>query len=135
MSYLLDTVVLSEMRKSQPSPKVLAWLKRQKVEELFISVVSIGEIERGITMARKKNPAFSDELALWLQQLLTLHTDRVLPITSNIARTWGKLSAQLGHDGADILIAATAIHHKLTVVTRNVKHFEPAGVTIVNPFA
>jgi toxin FitB len=134
MSYLLDTVVLSEMRKSKPSPKVLAWLKRQKFDDLFISVVSVGEIERGIVMAQKTNPVFSDELTLWLQQLLTLHADRVLPITSNIARIWGKLSAQLGHEGADILIAATAINHKLTVVTRNVKHFEPAIVHIVNPF-
>ena len=134
MSFLLDTVVLSELRKAKPSRKVVRWIKAQKTESLFISVVSIGEIERGIERARKSDAVFAAELEHWLETLLSLYADRLLPVTANAARLWGKLSARLGHDGADVLIAATALSHGATVVTRNVKHFAPTGVQVLNPF-
>jgi toxin FitB len=134
MGFLLDTVVLSELRKAKPSRSVVRWVKTQDVDRLFISVVSIGEIERGIEKARKSDPAFAAELALWLEGLLTVYAEQLLPVSAKSARLWGKLSAKLGHEGADLLIAATAITHGLTVVTRNVKHFEPTGVSVINPF-
>lgn len=134
MSFLLDTVLLSELRKAKPSRHVARWIQAQKPETLFISVVSIGEIERGIERARKSDAAFAGELELWLEALLRLYDDQVLPVSANAARLWGRLSAKLGHDGVDLLIAATALMHGLTVATRNVKHFAPAGVAVINPF-
>lgn len=134
MSFLLDTVVLSELRRAKPSRKVVQWIKAQKAESLFISVVSIGEIERGIERARKADAVFATELEQWLEALLSLYADRVLPVSANAARLWGRLSAKLGHDGADLLIAATALSHGATVVTRNVKHFAPTVARVFNPF-
>jgi len=130
---LLDTVVLSELRKTRPSPLVVAWLRGCAAEDLFISAISIGEIERGICKVTDR--AFAEALTRWLEDLLRLYADRVLPITASIARRWGQLSARLGHDGADLLIAATALSHGLTVATRNVRHFVPAGVQVIDPFA
>jgi toxin FitB len=134
VSILLDTVVLSELRKSKPAASVLRWVRAQKADDLFISVVSIGEIERGIEMARKSDAAFAEQLGQWLETLLTVYGDHVLPVSAVVARRWGNLSAKLGHDGADTLIAATALTHGLTVATRNVRHFSPTGVAVVNPF-
>ena len=134
MSFLLDTVVLSELRKTKPSRKVALWLKAQKRESLFISVVSIGEIERGIDNVRKTDAAFAADLEQWLEALMRLYGDHVIPVNANAARLWGRLSAKLGHDGVDLLIAATALTGGLTVVTRIVKHFAPAGVRVFNPF-
>ena len=134
VSYLLDTVVLSELRKSKPAPAVLRWVRAQQPQQLFISVVSVGEIERGIEKARKSEPAFASELGQWLETLLAVYGEHILPVSTPIARRWGSLSAKLGNDGADILIAATALTHGLTVATRNVKHFLPTGVSVLNPF-
>ena len=134
MSFLLDTMVLSELRKARPSRKVVQWIKAQKAESLFISVVSVGEIEGGIEMARKSDALFAAALEQWLETLLSLYADRVLPVSASAARLWGRLSARMGHDGADLLIAATALSHGATVVTRNVKHFAPTGVRVFNPF-
>lgn len=131
---LLDTVVISELRKKQPSTQVVNWLAGFRDSELFLSVVSLGEIERGIENKRRDDPAFAASLARWLEDLLCFYGDRVLPVTPAIARRWGSLSAQIGNDGADLLIAATALVHGLQVATRNVRHFAPLGVSIINPF-
>jgi len=131
---LLDTVVLSELRKSQPSAAVVQWLSNQRDSELFISVVSLGEIERGIEKKRATEPAFAAVLGRWLDDLVNLYGDRILPVTAPIARRWGNLSAKIGNDSADLLIAATAITHGLQVATRNVRHFAPTGVEAINPF-
>ena len=132
--FLLDTVVLSELRKSQASPKVLAWLGQQTEAQLFVSVVSLGEIERGAEKQRALNPDFATALFRWLEVLQNNFADRILPVTPAIARKWGALSAQLNHDGVDLLIAATAITHDLAVATRNAKHFTLTGVKVVNPW-
>lgn len=134
MSFLLDTVVLSELRKARPSAKVVHWIKAQKAQTLFVSVVSLGEIERGIDSQCKTDAVFAAELELWLETLIRLYDDQVLPVSSDVARLWGRLSSKLGNDSLDLLIAATALTHGLTVVTRNVKHFVPTGVAVVNPF-
>lgn len=131
---LLDTVVLSELRKRDTSPQVIRWLTGYQDSDLFLSVVSIGEIERGIEKKRTTDPAFAALLTRWIEDLLRLYGDRILPVTSAIARRWGNLSAQLGNDGADLLIAATALTHGLKIATRNVRHFAPTGVDVINPF-
>jgi predicted nucleic acid-binding protein len=102
-------------------------------QDLFISMVSIGEIERGI--CKVADTVFARALERWLEDLLRLYGDRILPVTATIVRRWGQLSARLGHDGADLLIAATALLHGLTVATRNVRLFVPAGVPVTDPFA
>ena len=91
----------------------------------FVSVVTIGEIERGIARQRATDPDFAAALATWLDRVLALYGERVLPLDLQIARRWGQLSAALGNDSADLMISATALEHGLTVVTRNVSDFSP----------
>ena len=134
MSYLIDTVVLSELRKKNRSERVVNWFRSTRSVDIFLSVVTIGEIERGIKQQQRNNVEFSQELAKWLDGILLHYTDRILPVSINIARRWGALSAEIGNSGADILIAATALEHGLSVVTRNQRHFTPTGVPVVNPF-
>ncbi len=132
--FLIDTMVLSELRLRQRDPGVVAWIGRQRPEHCFLSVVSIGEIERGIACKRTTDAGFAQRLAGWLDQLLRLYGDRLLPVDVGVARRWGELSAGIGQDGADLLIAATALERGLTVVTRNLRHFTPTGVQTVNPW-
>ena len=132
--YLIDTVVLSELRRRQRDAGVVAWMAQQHQEDCYLSVVSLGEIERGIAGKRASDPRFAEDLAAWLDQLLRLHGQRLLPVDLAIARRWGRLSAALGHDSADLLIAATALERGLTVVTRNLRHFTPTGVATLNPW-
>ena len=133
--FLLDTDVLSALRRRERNPETVRWVESQRTSDLYISVVTVGEIERGITRQRQRDPSFAQELARWLDRVLTWYSDRVLPVDTATARRWGQLSATLGHDGADLLIAATALEHGLTVVTRNVRHFEPTGVPVLSPLA
>ena len=110
--YLIDTMLLSELRRRERDPAVVAWIARQ----------------------RSTDPAFAEELAAWLNRLLRLHHERLLARDLPAACRWGQLSAALGHDSADLLIAATALEHGLTVVTRNLRHFTPTGVASFNPW-
>jgi predicted nucleic acid-binding protein len=132
--FLIDTVTLSELRKRKRDPMVVKWFERQRTTDLFLSVISIGEIERGITRQRTTDPAFAGALAEWLDRVLTLYGERILPFDLRASRRWGALSAALGNDSADLMIAATALEHGLTVVTRNVSDFEPSGVAVLDPF-
>jgi predicted nucleic acid-binding protein len=132
--YLIDTVVLSELRKSQRDAGLVAWFERQRTADLFVSVISIGEIDRGIARQRATNQSFAAALAAWLDKVLALYGERILTFDLQTARRWGLLSAALGNDSADLMIAATALEHGLTVVTRNVTDFEPAGVPVLDPF-
>lgn len=132
--YLIDTVVLSELRKRKRDSRVVAWFRQQRSTELFVSVISIGEIERGIARQHPTNPGFAAALAAWLDRVLALYGERILPFDPKTARRWGQLSAPLGNDSADLMIAATAFEHGLTVVTRNVSDFEATGVPVLNPF-
>ena len=129
---LLDTMVLSEFRKARPHPKATAWLRLQTAGNVYLSVISLGEIERGINRATDRD--FAAELSLWLEDTLRFYADRVLPVTPDISRRWGRLSAELNHDGVDLLIAATAASHRLTVATRNIRHFKPTGVSLIDPY-
>ena len=132
--FLIDTVVLSELRKRKRSPSLLNWIADQRSADLYISVVTVGEIERGIAQQQRKNPEFAELLLVWLDKVLMLYDERILPIDLPTCRRWGQLSAAIGHDSVDLLIAATALEHGLTVVTRNVRHFGPTGASVFNPF-
>ena len=132
---LLDTNVVSAVRRPDRHPQVAQWLSVQQPQSLFLSVVTIGEIRRGITQQERHDAPFARDLTGWLNRLLTLFGDRVLVFDVRVAQRWGRLSAELGHDGVDLIIAATALHHGLTVVTRNVRHFEPTGVKTFDPFS
>jgi toxin FitB len=131
--FLIDTVTLSELRRRQRDPVLVAWFDRQRTTDLFLSVISIGEIECGIARQRTTDPGFSDTLAAWIDRVLAFYGERVLPFELRTARRWGTLSAALGNDSADLMIAATALEHGLTVVTRNVTDFEPTGVAVLDP--
>ncbi len=131
--FLIDTDVLSALNKRRRHSNFEAWIARQRTNDLFISVVSIGEIERGIALQRDKNPDFASALAGWLDAIRRIHSDRVLPSDLPSARRWGQLSAALGHQGADLQIVATALERGLTVVTRNLSDFAPKGVTVLDP--
>jgi toxin FitB len=133
--FLIDTVTLSELRRRRRDPMVVAWFERQRTTDLFVSVISIGEIERGIARLRAIDPGFADALAVWLDRVLTLYGERLVPFDLPAARRWGALSATLGNDSADLMIAATALENGLTVVTRNISDFEPTGVAVLDPFS
>jgi predicted nucleic acid-binding protein len=132
--FLLDTDVLSALTKRRRELNVETWLAARRDEELYVSVVSIGEIERGIALRRGQEPEFAVRLDTWLARLLAIHGERVLPFDLAAARRWGALSAATGHGGADLQIAATALTRGLMVATRNGAHFAPTGVAVVNPF-
>jgi predicted nucleic acid-binding protein len=97
-------------------------------------VISIGEIARGIRQQEKLNPEFATDLRDWLNRTETLFQDRILSFTSRDARIWGALSSDIGHSGADLMIAASALSHHATLVTRNTSDFAPTGVDLLNPF-
>jgi toxin FitB len=132
--YLLDTMVLSELRRWRPDPSLVEWLEHVRPTDVYLSVVTIGEVEKGIAKQQRRDPAFAERLAAWLDGVLRYYAARILAIDVNVARRWGRLADAHGHAGADLLIAATAIEHGLAVVTRNVRHFERTGVLLINPF-
>ena len=132
--FLLDTVVLSELRKKSRDANLERWIAGRHTADLYLSAVTIGEIERGIALQEKKDPAFARTLASWVDRVLSLYADRILAADTNVCRRWGRLSASLGHAGADLMIAATAQEHGLTVATRNIRHNHPTGVAVVDPF-
>jgi predicted nucleic acid-binding protein len=132
--YLLDTDVLSELRKRKRDSHVTSWIESVAPSDLFLSTVTVFEIELGIEQRRRDDRAFAKDLAVWLDGTLRLYGERVLPLTVNIARRWGRLSVQIGHKNLDLAIAATALEHGLTVVSRNIAHYEPTSVATVNPF-
>ncbi len=132
--YLLDTNVLSAVRRPDRAPQVAAWLRRAPEQELFLSVITLGEIERGIWQQQSQNPRFAADLRRWLDRTLTLFGDRILPFGAEEARIWGRLTVEIGHAGADLMIAATALARGAVVVTGNVEDFRPTGVRVENPF-
>jgi len=133
--FLIDTDVLSALRRRERYPQIARWMSRQREGDLYLSVVSIGEIERGIIRQERSNPKFARTLGLWLDSVIKLYGEKILGVNLAVARRWGQLSARIGHDSADLLVAATALEHGLSVVTRNVRHFRPTGVRVINPSA
>ena len=131
--FLLDTDVLSALRRRDRHPEAAQWLASQQTSDLYLSVVTVGEVQRGIVQQEQHNPPFAQDLASWLARVLRWYGDRVLPFDVSTAQRWGRLSASLGHDSVDLMIAATALEHGLTVVTRNVRDFAPTGIQVLNP--
>lgn len=134
MAYLLNTDVLSLTRRKQTNIHFSNWLNTLSSNEVFLSTMTIGEIEKGIEKQRSLNPDFASDLTLWLEKLLINYSDRIIPVTPEIARRWGKLCQQIGHSNIDILIAATALEYGLIVATRNIDDFKPTGVELIDPF-
>jgi hypothetical protein len=135
VTYLLDTNVLSETRKRQPAAGVANWIAATPADRLYVSVLTLGEIEQGITRIRGRGDRQqASSLERWLGDVQAGFADRVLPVTLRIAAAWGRQQHVQPRPVIDALIAATARVHSLTVVTRNTKDFEPAGVQVLNPF-
>lgn len=135
MTYLVDTNVLSETRKRQPAASVTAWIAATLPDRLHLSVLTLGEIEQGIARVRGRGDwQQASALERWLRDVETGFEDRILPVTLPVAAAWGSQQHIRPLPVIDALIAATARVHGMTVVTRNVKDFELAGVPVLNPF-
>lgn len=132
--FILDTNVISAVRRPDRAPQVAAWLRGKAEQDLFLSVITLGEIERGIRQQETRDPAFASDLRAWLDRTVLLFSDRLLAFEAEDARIWGRLSAQIGHNGADLMIAASALRHGAIVVTGNVSDFAPTGASVENPF-
>lgn len=130
--YLLDTNIISEARRG--TPQAVSWLRSVNPLAVHLSVLTLGEIMRGIALKQKTDPKSADHLKEWLRGIRHDHADRILPLTDGIAVEWGRIAAIRPRGDVDGLIAATAIVHDLILVTRNVRDFEDAGVTLVNPW-
>jgi hypothetical protein len=136
VTYLLDTNVLSETRKRQPSAGVADWIAATPPDRLHVSVLTLGELERGIARVRGRGDRHqASALERWLRDVETGFEDRILPVNLPVAAAWGRQQHAQSLPVIDALIAATARVHGMTVVTRNAKDFELAGVRVLNPFA
>ena len=131
--YLLDTNVISELRRPRPHGAVVAWLESVADSDLHLSAVTLGEIQAGIELARDQDAAKADEIERWADQVAASHN--VLPMDAETFRIWARLMHRRSDTlYEDAMIAATAKRHKLTVVTRNVRDFAPFDVALFNPF-
>ncbi|MBI4321205.1 MAG: type II toxin-antitoxin system VapC family toxin [Chloroflexi bacterium] len=134
MSYLLDTNVLSEVRKPNANSNVRAWLASVKGIDLYLSVLVVGEIRLGIERLRRRDPSQAGVYETWLATVHRDYADRILPVTIDIAEEWARMQVPNALPVIDGLVAATAKVHGLTLVTRNTAHFVQAGVRSFNPF-
>lgn len=133
--YLIDTDVLSLLRRPARVPAVARWLDSVADDQLWLSAVTMGEIARGIELQRPRDPRFAADLEVWHDTLQRDYAARVLPFGLAEAEIWGRLSARIGNGSADLMIAATALARDLTVVTRNIRHHAPTGVRTLDPAA
>ena len=136
MSYLLDTNVISELRKGdRADPSVGTWFAGLADEEIFLSVLTIGEVRRGVESVRRRDPDSAAVLDSWLARLTEAHGDRIVPVDRAIAEEWGRMSVPDPLPVIDGLLAATAKILGLTFVTRNIADVEGTGVELLDPFA
>lgn len=134
--YLLDTNVISELRqgKAQQSPQVRAWAARQPASQLFLSAITLLELEKGVLVLERKTPPQGSALRAWLTGVRASFAGRILPFTENAAVLCAAMHVPDPKSERDALIAATSLEHSMTVATRNVRDFEGTGVVLVNPF-
>lgn len=132
--YLIDTNIISELRRPKRSLQVVKWFGSVEVESLYISVLTLGELRRGVERLRLKDPAAALALDRWLTGIRSEFSDRILAVEDAATEQWGRLSIAQPLPIIDGLLAATALVHRLTVVTRNTADFERSGVAWLNPF-
>jgi len=135
LSYLIDTNVLSELRRKTPNQAVVRWFEDRPVSTMFLSVLTLGEIRKGIEGVAETNRR--QALLDWLEiELTTFFTGRILAVDIAVAGRWGRLAASVGRPlpAIDSLLAATALEHDLVLVTRNVKDFENLGLSLIDPW-
>jgi predicted nucleic acid-binding protein len=137
LNYLLDTCVISELVRPTPDENVVNWLNQTPDERLFLSVIAIGEIRKGITRLPDSNK--KNRLTNWLNTLLDNYESRILPINLTVAETWGNIQAHAETQGTplasiDSLIAAVALTHNLIIVTRNESDFAASNAPLLNPW-
>lgn len=134
MSWLLDTNVVSELRKgARGDPGVVRWAAG-RTGDAWLSVLTVGEIRRGIELKRRRDEVGARHLDVWLQGLLGAFATRLLPVDARVAEVWGRLNVPDPRPTVDALLAATALVHGLTLVTRNVDDVAGTGVRVFNPF-
>jgi predicted nucleic acid-binding protein len=134
LSYLLDTNVISETRKRRPEPKVVRWLESSAPDALYVSVLTLGEIAKGIELQRRRDRLAAAALEEWLRGLGERFTDHIIPVDQEIANCWGRLSTDAHLPVVDGLLAATAVVRGLALVTRNTGDVARTGAPIVNPW-
>ncbi len=132
--YLLDTNVVSETRKIRADPRVTGFLAAVEGRHLYLSVLTLGELRKGVATRRRLDAATADRLAAWVDEIESTFADRVLPVDAAAARIWGELSLGRSLPVIDTLIAATAITRGLTLVTRNTRDVAATGVTVLDPW-
>ena len=135
MTFLLDTNVVSEIRKQAPDAGVAGWFASVPADGLFISVLVVGEIRQGIERLARRDPAQAEIFEQWFSRLVHGYGDRIVPITVRVAETWGRLNVPDPVPVVDGLMAATALIHDWTLVTRNVDDVASTGVRFLDPFA
>ena len=136
MGFLIDTNVISELRKGpRADAGVRAWVASQPTNALFLSVLTLGEIVRGVERLRLRDVPAADALDRWQQRLMQEFADRILLIDRGIAARWGTLDAVSPLPSVDGLLAATALEHGLVVATRNTRDFERTGLAMLNPWS
>lgn len=133
MSLLLDTNVVSEIRRGR-DPNVAAWAKAWENDDLYLSVLTVGEIRKGIERLRNRDSKQAEVFATWLDELHERFGDRILQVDVKVADDWGRLNARAEHSTVDSLIAATARVHGLTVATRNTDDLQGCGVRLLDPW-
>jgi len=131
--YLLDTNVISELRRTRPDPAVVAWVADTPGAQ-YLSVVVIGELTCGVELMRRKDAPQALAYATWLAALISDFAGSILPVSASVAVAWGRLDARRSLPTSDGLVAATALVHDLTLVTRNARDFEGTGVRLLDPF-
>jgi predicted nucleic acid-binding protein len=132
--YLLDTNVVSEVRKPRPNQGVTDFLRSASPASVFLSALTIGELDKGVEAKRRNDPEKARQLANWVEIIENHFADRIIPVDSMIARRWGILSAARSCPVIDTLIAATALERNLVLVTRNGSDVELTGVELLNPW-
>jgi predicted nucleic acid-binding protein len=131
--YLVDTNVLSEARRG--SSEARTWFRSVDPTTIYLSVVTLGEIMKGIALKLRADVRAAAALMAWLEQLRHDHNDRIFPVSDRIALEWGRLDAERPRGMADGLIAATAVVHTKIIVTRNAGDFSDTGIPVINPWS
>ena len=131
---VLDTNVISALRKPDRHPQVVAWVEAQHEADLYLTAITLSELERGAALRKRGAAGAGAALEAWVVATVASFLDRILPFGHEEARIWGRLSAEIGNQGTDIQIAGTVLAQGGTMATRTVRHFVSTGVALVNPY-